>query len=79
MFAPPFNQGCVIGQRMSHLPINLRNIIINPALFYPIGNIGIQVVVILQTIRITAGTVWRTLLIPIDTKRTDTKANPRFI
>ena len=73
---PPTNQCLIVGRTIAYLPINLRNIIINPALANPLQHIGIQVVVVLRTIGLTA--TWVTLLIAINTERRHTKLHPRL-
>ena len=61
---------------MSYFPINLWDIIINPSFTRPKQHIGIQVIIILQTIGITAQRI--TLLITVNAERTDTKLHPRL-
>ena len=50
VFVPPFDKRDVIRRRVSDLPIDLGDVIIDPTLLYPIGDIGVEVVVVLQTL-----------------------------
>ena len=63
---------------MTNLPIDLRNVVINPALFHPMQHIGIEVIVVLQAVGVTTRSIRRALLVAIDTKRTDAKTYPRL-
>ena len=49
-FCPTIDKRDVIRRRVSDLPIDLGDVIIDPTLLYPIGDIGVEVVVVLQTV-----------------------------
>ena len=53
---------------MPDLPIDLGDIIIDPALLHPIEDIGVEIIIILQAIRRAARAVGRALLIAVDAK-----------
>jgi len=76
MRSPPLHQCLIVGRLMTDFPVNLRNIIINPAFTRPKQNISIQIVIILQAIGITSQRV--TFLITIDSERTDSELYPRL-
>ena len=61
---------------MPDLPIDLGDIIIDPALLHPIEDIGVEIIIILQAIRRAARAVGRALLIAVDAKGADAKTNP---
>ena len=61
---------------MTYLPVYLRDVIIHPAITRPEQYIGIQVIVILQTICFTTQRI--VLLVTVNTERTDTEFHPRF-
>ena len=74
MLRPPFHQCLIIGCRMSYLPVYLRYVIIYPALARPQKHIGIQIIVVLQSVRIAAQRV--AALVAIDTERTYSELHP---
>ena len=74
MLVPPFNQRIIVSSLVADFPIDLRHIVVEPAVVHPQKNIGIEIVVVLQTIGIT--TDLRTALITIDTKGRDTHFHP---
>ena len=76
MPCPPFHQCFIVGSRMSYLPVYLRNVIVHPALACPQKHIGIQIIIILQAIRIAAQRV--AFLIAIDAERTYSELHPRL-
>ena len=76
MRSPPLHQCLIVSRLMTDFPVNLRNIIINPAFTRPEQNISIQIVIILQAIGITSQRV--TFLITIDSERTDSELYPRL-
>ena len=61
---------------MAYFPVNLRNTIINPTFAHPSERIGIEVVVIAQTIGFAA--IGILLQIAMNAKRTDAETNPRL-
>ena len=63
---------------MSDLPIDLGDVIIDPTLLYPIGDIGVEVVVVLQTVGIATRSVRSAFLVAVDAEGTDTEAYPRL-
>ena len=67
MTCPPANQCIIVGCRMSDFPINLRDIVIYPAIVYPQKHVGIQVIVVLQSVCFTSIRV--ILLVTINTER----------
>ena len=64
---PPFDQRRIVGCRMAYLPIQLGHAIIYPSIVHPHQHIGIQVVVVLQSVGI-ASHRRSILLVTIDTK-----------
>ena len=75
---PPFNQGDIVRRRVSDFPIYLRHIVVNPTLLEPMRDVGVEVVVVLQALRLAARSVGRTPFVPIDTEGADAEAHPRF-
>ena len=78
VFVPPFDKRDVIRRRVSDLPIDLGDVIIDPTLLYPIGDIGVEVVVVLQTVGIATRSVRGAFLVAVDAEGTDTEAYPRL-
>ena len=78
VFVPPFDKRDVIRRRVSDLPIDLGDVIIDPTLLYPIGDIGVEVVVVLQTVGIATRSVCGAFLVAVDAEGTDTEAYPRL-
>ena len=76
ILAPPPYEGFIIGGRMSYLPIYLGNVVIHPTLAHPFKYVGIQVVIVLQTIGF--GTVGIVLLVTEYAERTYTELTPRL-
>ena len=76
MTVPPMNQFIVVGSLVSNLPIQLRHAIVHPAIGIPKEHIGIELVVILQAIGLTAVRI--AFLITIDTERRHAKLHPRL-
>ena len=68
----------IICCRVSDLPIDLGDVIIDPTLLYPIGDIGVEVVVVLQTVGIATRSVCGAFLVAVDAEGTDTEAYPRL-
>ena len=50
MLVPPFDECGIVCRGMADLPIYLRHTIVHPAVVDPKNNIGIKVVIILQTL-----------------------------
>ena len=61
---------------MSDVPVYLRNIIVDPALACPQQYVGIQVVIVLQSLRLAAQRV--AAFVAIDAKGRDTEFHPRL-
>ena len=61
---------------MSDLPIELRCTIIDPAFFHPEQDIGIQIVIILQSARVAS--VFVRAFVAINSERTDSEPYPWF-
>ena len=76
MLGPPTYQRIVIGCLMTDFPINLRDVVIHPTVVHPQQHIGIQVVVILQTVCLASVRV--AFLIAIDTEWRYPKLHPRL-
>ena len=77
MLAPPSYQGVIISRRMPYFPIDLRDVVVHPSFIHPLQHIGIQVVIVLQAVRVAA--VFRvTFQVAIDAKRRHAKLHPRF-
>ena len=74
MSSPPFHQCLIVSRFVTDFPVNLWNIIINPSFTCPKQYIGIKIIIVLQTIGVTSQRI--TLLITINTERTDTKLHP---
>ena len=75
---PPFNQGDIVRRRVPYFPIYLRHIVVNPTLLDPMRDVGVEVVVVLQALRLAARAVGRTSFVPIDTEGADAEAHPRL-
>ena len=75
---PPFHQRDIIGRGMPDLPIDLGDIIIDPALLHPIEDISIEIIIILQAVRRAARAVGRAPLIAVDAKGADAETDPRL-
>ena len=73
---PPVDERRIVGSLVTDFPIKLRNVIIHPAFLHPKKDVGIEIVIVLQTIRI--GTVRIMFLVAVDTERTDAEAHPGF-
>ena len=77
MLIPPCYQSLVIGSFVSDFPIDLWGTIVNPSILYPKKDVCIQIIIILQSIRIAAiGRV--TLFVSIYSKRRYAKLHPRL-
>ena len=76
ILVPPVDQGVVISSLVAYLPIDLRYAVVEPAIIDPQEDVGIKVVVVLQTIGIAA--YLRIALIAIDAKGRDTHLHPRL-
>ena len=76
MLRPPVNQCFVIGCLVSYLPINLRNVIINPSFTCPKQYVGIKIIIVLQTICVAAQRIC--FLIAVNTERADSELHPRL-
>ena len=76
MLCPPLHQSFIVGSRMSYLPVHLRYVIINPAFACPQKYVGIQIIIILQTVCGAAQRV--AALIAVDTERTHAELHPGF-
>ena len=74
---PPSDKFLIIGCTIANLPVNLWHTIVYPPIVHPLKNVGIEVVIVLQTI-CTTTILWVVLLISIDTKRRHTKLHPRL-
>ena len=61
---------------MAYFPINLRNIIINPSFTCPKQYVGIEIIIVLQSVCIAAQRIC--FLITVNTERTDTELHPRL-
>ena len=73
---PPVYQLVVVSGLVAYLPINLGNTVVYPALVYPQHHVGIQLVVVLQTVGIAA--VGVALLVAIDAKGRHAELHPRL-
>ena len=74
--APPADECLVVGSCVTNLPINLRNVVIDPSLLYPFQHVGIEVVIVLRAVGGTSSRV--VSLVAIDAERTDAKLYPRL-
>ena len=74
---PPSDKFLIICRTIANFPINLWYAIVYPTIVYPLQYVGIEVVIVLQTICTTA-MLWVVLLITIDTERRHTKLHPRL-
>ena len=70
------NEFIVISRLVTNLPVDLRNIVIHPTLVYPIKDVGIKVVVVLKSVRLTAGNISAILLVMENAKGTYAKLHP---
>lgn len=76
MVAPPANKRLIVGCTVAHLPIELWQIVIHPSLTHPLEHIGIEVIVVLQSV---GGTSIRVgALVAIDAKGRNAELHPRF-
>ena len=73
---PPLHQCLIVGNRMSYMPINLRNIIVYPTFTGPQQHVRIKVIVVLQAFGLTAKRV--TAFIPVNAKRRNPELHPRL-
>ena len=76
MLTPPSGQLSIISNLEALIPIDLRDDIVDPSLLSPVQYVRTQVIIGLQTIRLTA--TRPTPLITIDTEGADPKAYPRL-
>ena len=76
--APPLDELFVVGRAVAQLPIELRHVVVHPALVDPVEHVGIQVVVVLQAARIGARQAAAHLCVVVDAERTDTELDPRL-
>ena len=74
--APPMDENRVVCYGMTYLPINLRDVVVNPTLTHPFEHVGIEVVVVLSAVCGTAS--WVVTLVAIDAEGTDAKLHPRL-
>ena len=66
----------VVGGTIANLPINLRHAIVHPTFSIPQQHVGIEVVIVLQTI--SAAAVGVALLVTIDAEGRDANLHPRL-
>ena len=76
MPVPPFNQRGVVGCLVAYLPIDLGHAVVEPAVVDPQQHVGIEVVVVLQTVGLTA--YGRILGITVDAEGRDAHLDPGF-
>ena len=74
ILVPPLDQCLVISSLITYLPINLRHAVVQPAIVHPQQDVGIEVVIVLRTIGITANL--GTALVTIDTEGRDSHLYP---
>ena len=77
MLVPPHNQRLVVGSLVANLPIYLWHAIVNPPVVHPHQHVGIEVVIVLQSVRLTSH-LGRTLLVAIDAEGRHTELHPRL-
>ena len=78
MSVPPLDERDVVGGWMPDFPIYLRHVIVYPSFAYPARDVGIQVVVVLQSVGVATRTIRRALLVAVNAERADTETYPRF-
>ena len=76
MAIPPVNQLVIVGSLITNLPIQLGHAVVHPAIGIPKKNVGIQLVIILQTIGLA--TVGIAFLITINAKGRNAELHPRL-
>ena len=76
MFGPPAYQCVIVGSLMAYFPIHFRNVVVYPTVVYPHQYIGIEVVVVLQTIG--GASVRVTLLVAVNAEGANTELYPRL-
>ena len=74
MLTPPFDECLIIGGFITNLPVNLWHVIVEPAIVHPQKDVGIEVVVVLGTIGVTA--YRRTFFVTVNTKWRDAHLHP---
>ena len=76
--SPPLYKAFIVGRRMSDFPIYLRNGVIHPSLVDPEEDIGIEIVVILQTTGVASGNIATVLHVVVYAEGRDTELHPRL-
>ena len=73
---PPAAETVVVGCGMSNLPIDLRHGVVHPTLVNPVDDIGVEVVIVLQTAGVRSGDGAAVLLVVVDAEGTDAELHP---
>jgi hypothetical protein len=76
VLVPPVQQGGIIGRGMPSLPVELRQVVIDPPLLYPKLDVGIEVVVVLQPVGIAS--VGVATLVPVNAEGANPETYPRL-
>ena len=54
ILVPPLDKGVIISSTITNLPVDLRHAVVEPAIIHPHQHVGIEIVVILCTVGVTA-------------------------
>ena len=76
MLVPPMDELVIVGRTIANLPIDLRHTIVHPTFGIPKQHVGIEVVVVLQTVSTAA--IGVALLITIDAEGRNANLYPRL-
>ena len=76
MPVPPPYQLLVVGCAVTYLPVELWHAVVHPTVVHPHQHIGIQVIVVLQTVSVAAD--GRILQVAVDAERRHTELHPRL-
>ena len=76
VLVPPMDEFVVVGGTVANLPVNLRYAIVHPAVGIPQQYVGIQVIVVLETVGTTA--IGIVFLVAVDAERRHTDLHPRL-
>ena len=78
MFCPPTQEAIVVGAGVSDGPVELRHDVVHPTLADPEQDVGIQVVVVLQTAGVATGHTTAGRQVVVNAEGRHTEFDPRF-
>ena len=76
MLVPPVDERFVVGSLVAYFPVYLRHAVVEPAVVHPQQHVGIEVVVVLQSVGIAADAAGA--LVAVDAERRDAHLHPRL-